>query len=66
MKCGKDALKDYENRLNLYNEIKSYDGQIILVVSAFNDSPYSTNSLKSLLINNYSIEMEQEIIVIGE
>lgn len=66
IKCGKDALKNYESRLNLYNEIKSYDEQVILVVSAFNDSPYSTNSLKSLLTNNYSIEMEQEMIVIGE
>ncbi|MDY2889553.1 MAG: hypothetical protein SOU19_08360 [Candidatus Caccosoma sp.] len=66
IKCGKDALKKYENRLNLYNEIKAYDGQIILVVSAFNDSPYSTKSLRTLLNNNYTIEMEQEIIVIGE
>ena len=51
IKCGKDALKDYENRLKIYNEIKNNNEQIILVVSAFNDSPYSTKSLR-LLLNN--------------
>lgn len=66
IKCGKDALKDLKNRLKLYDEIKLYDEQVILVVSAFNDSPYSTSSLRTLLVNNYSNEMEQEMIVIGE
>lgn len=66
IKCGGSVLKEYQDRLKLYNEIKEYDGSVVLVVSAFNDCPYSTNNLKKLLQGNYTYEMEQELITIGE
>lgn len=66
IKCGGSILKDYINRKNLYENIKKEQEKVILVVSAFNDTPYSTQSLKELLTNNYNYEMEQELLVIGE
>lgn len=66
IKCGGSALKNYNDRLTLYDEIKKSNEKIILVVSAFNDCPYSTNTLLSLLKNNYTYEMQQEMVVIGE
>lgn len=66
IKCGGSVLKDYSNRLLLYDEIKGLNDKVILIVSAFNDSPYSTKSLKLLLENNYTYEMEQELITLGE
>ena len=66
IKCGGSIRKDITNRKRLYEEIKSLDDKVILIVSAFNDSPYSTSSLEGLIINNYTYEMKQEILVIGE
>lgn len=66
IKCGGSVLKNYNDRLQLYKEIKSSDEKVVLVVSAFNDCPYSTNELSLLLKDNYTYEMKQEIIVIGE
>ena len=59
IKCGGNVLSKFEDRKRLYQEIKNEKDKVILVVSAFNDSPYSTKSLKLLLNNNYSYEMEQ-------
>ena len=66
IKCGGSILSKIENRKKLYREIKETDDKIILVVSAFNNSPYSTDSLTNLLTSNYTYEMKQEIIVLGE
>ena len=66
IKCGGSILKDITNRKRLYNEIKTLEDKVILIVSAFNDSPYSTNSLNNLITNNYTFEMKQELLVIGE
>lgn len=66
IKCGGNSLKNYADRKKLYNEIKEYNGSIVLIVSAFHDSPYSTSSLKELLKDNYTYEMEQELITLGE
>ena len=66
IKCGGSVLKNYNDRLQLYKEIKSSDEKVVLVVSAFNDCPYSTDKLSLLLKDNYTYEMKQEIIVIGE
>lgn len=66
IKCGGSVLKCYENRKKLYNEIKSYDDKVILIVSAFLDCPYSTDNLQALLINNYDYYMRQELITLGE
>ena len=56
IKCGGSILSKYENRKRLYDEIKVSKDKILLVVSAFNDCPYSTNSLSDLITNNYSYE----------
>lgn len=66
IKCGGSILKDITNRKRLYKEIKTLEDKVILIVSAFNDSPYSTNSLNNLITNNYTFEMKQELLVIGE
>ena len=66
IKCGGVSLDKLENRLKIYQEIKEYDGSVLLVVSAFASGPYSTNSLKGLLNDNYNYEMLQEMITIGE
>ena len=66
IKCGGSILKDITNRKRLYNEIKTLEDKVVLIVSAFNDSPYSTNSLNNLITNNYTFEMKQELLVIGE
>lgn len=66
IKCGGNCLKKYEDRLKIYQYIKEIDEKIILVVSAFNDSPYSTSSLRSLLSGNYSYYMQEELLVCGE
>lgn len=66
IKCGGKVLKNYDYRKKLYNEIKESKEKTILVVSAFNESPYSTSSFRKLLNNNYTYEMEQEIIILGE
>lgn len=66
IKCGGNVLSKFEDRKRLYQEIKNEKDKIVLVVSAFNDCPYSTKSLKKLLTNNTSYEMEQELIILGE
>ena len=66
IKCGGSVLKLLENRKKLYKEIKSYNDKVILIVSAFLDGPYSTDSLSDLLTNNYDYYMKQELITIGE
>ena len=66
IKCGGNILKSLDNRKKLYDEIKHYNDKVILVVSAFSDSPYSTKSLDSLLVNNDDYYMKQELITIGE
>ena len=66
IKCGGSVLKLLENRKKLYKEIKSYNDKVILIVSAFFDGPYSTDSLSDLLTNNYDYYMKQELITIGE
>jgi len=66
IKCGGNALKNINDRKKLYREIKEYNGTIALIVSAFHDSPYSTSSLNELLKDNYTFEMEQELITLGE
>ena len=66
IKCGGKVLKDFEYRNKLYKEIKEDKDKIILVVSAFCDSPYSTVSFKNLLKDNYTYEMEQELLILGE
>lgn len=66
IKCGGSILKDYENRKRLYKELNQEKDNVILVVSAFNDCYYSTSSLRKLLSKNYTYEMEQELIILGE
>lgn len=66
IKCGGASLNNYQDRKKLYNEIKEYNGSIVLIVSAFQDGPYSTKQLASLLENNYTYQMKQELITIGE
>ena len=66
IKCGGASLNNYQDRKKLYNEIKEYNGSIVLIVSAFQDGPYSTKKLASLLDNNYTYQMKQELITIGE
>ena len=66
IKCGGASLTKLEDRKKLYEQIKSIDDKIVLVVSAFLSSPYSTKSLSSLLVNNYSYEMKQQLITLGE
>lgn len=66
IKCGGKILDDYQNRLKLYEEIKEYDESVILIVSAFKSGPYATKSLNDLLTNNYTYEMQQELITMGE
>ena len=66
IKCGGKVLEKFEYRKKLYKEIKEENDNIILVVSAFHNSPYSTKSLNELLTNHYSYEMQQEIIIMGE
>lgn len=66
IKCGGASLNNYQDRKKLYNEIKEYNGSVVLIVSAFQDGPYSTKQLESLLENNYTYQMKQELITIGE
>lgn len=66
IKCGGASLNNYQDRKKLYNEIKEYNGSVVLIVSAFQDGPYSTKQLASLLENNYTYQMKQELITIGE
>lgn len=66
IKCGGASLNNYQDRKKLYNEIKKYNGSVVLIVSAFQDGPYSTKQLASLLENNYTYQMKQELITIGE
>ena len=66
IKCGGSILKNISERIKLYKYIKSLDEKVVLVVSAFDDCPYSTKELSSLLKNNYSYEMKQQLITLGE
>lgn len=66
IKCGGKVLSNISFRKELYKEIKNSDEKIVLVVSAFSNSPYSTSTLKSLICNNHNYEMEQQIITLGE
>ena len=66
IKCGGNCLKKLDDRKKLYQEIKYSDEKVVLVVSAFDDTPYSTDSLSELLKGNYTYEMKQELISMGE
>ena len=66
IKCGGSSLKKYEERVKIYNHIKELNDKVILVVSAFNDCPYSTNSLRKLIENNYTYYMQEELLACGE
>ena len=66
IKCGGAALNNLVDRKKLYQEIKNYNGSVVLIVSAFKTGPYSTNELDNLLTNNYTDQMKQELITIGE
>ena len=66
IKCGGSSLKKFDDRKKIYDEIKKMNESVVVIVSAFNDSPYSTSSLQSLLKQNYTYEMLQELITIGE
>ena len=66
IKCGGASLNNYEDRKKLYKEIKEYNGSIVLIVSAFQTGPYSTLQLDSLIKDNYTYQMKQELITIGE
>lgn len=66
IKCGGSVLKNLENRKKIYKEIKDYNDKVILIVSAFIDCPYSTKSLSELIKLNYSFQMKEELLVIGE
>ena len=66
IKCGGASLKNKNDRVKLYKEIKKNKEKTILIVSAFDDCPYSTKSLSDLLSSNVTYEMRQQIITLGE
>lgn len=66
IKCGGSSISSLTDRNRLYQEIKNSDDKIVLVVSAFIDSSYSTKSLSNLIKNNYTYEMKQQLITLGE
>lgn len=66
IKYGGNALKSKMNRLAIYKKIKNINDKIVMIVSAFKDSPYSTNELSMLVNQNCTYEMKQQMIVLGE
>lgn len=66
IKYGGNALKSKMNRLSIYKKLKNEKDKVVMVVSAFKDSPYSTSDLSLLLTKNYTYEMKQQMIILGE
>lgn len=64
IKYGGNALNDKNNRKLIYKQIKNE--KAVLIVSAFKNGPYSTSTLKSLITNNYTTLMNQQLIILGE
>ena len=66
IKCGGSSLKSNEDRKKIYQNIKSLDEKVILIVSAFANSNYSTKSLRSLIKGNFDYYMKEQLITLGE
>ena len=66
IKCGGASLSNKEDREKIYSQIKESNEKIILIVSAFANSNYSTNTLKSLIKGNFDYYMKEQLITLGE
>lgn len=66
IKCGGSVISDINFKKQLYKDIKTNKEKIVLIVSAFNNGPYSTNTLSNLLTNNFTYEMREQLITLGE
>lgn len=65
-KYGGNILKDKETRLQIYKKIKQEKDKLIIVVSAFKDSPYSSDSLSKLIENYQDINLYEHMVCLGE
>lgn len=65
-KYGGNILKDRETRFSIYKQLKKETDKIIMVVSAFKESPYSTDSLNDLLVNYDDPYLNQRMLTAGE
>ena len=66
IKCGGTSLANYEDRKKIYQNLKNIDDKVVLIVSAFANSNYSTKSLRSLIKGNYDYYMKEQLITLGE
>lgn len=65
-KFGGNILKDKETRLYIYKKLQDEKEKIVLVVSAFKNTPYSSDSLASLLKDCQDEMLKEKILSLGE
>ncbi len=65
-KYGGNILKDQSTRNSIYKQLKKEQEPILLVVSAFKETPYSTDSLTHLLANQEDFYLTQRMQTTGE
>ena len=65
-KYGGNILKDRQTRESIYKKLKNENEKIVIVVSAFKEGPYSTDTLDLLINECDNQQVYDRIVSIGE